>query len=134
MTDRIDYLDLADRFYDDACIQISRGDTEKADRYKQSAIFHALRAIVDKLDAQATDSELSTADDLTVTDPFSEPETQGGNEPADVLEAMVAHLAEVAANHPDPRCEVHDDDPPITCGWKHLSIDLLNALGLEVRR
>ena len=50
------------------------------------------------------------------------------------LEPMVARLAEVAANHPDPRCEVHDDDPTITCGWKRLSIDLLNALGLEVRR
>lgn len=41
------------------------------------------------------------------------------------LEALV-----VKSDHPDPRCNLHDDDDPISCGWKRAYIDMLNALGL----
>lgn len=44
-------------------------------------------------------------------------------------EAVRQALQEVAANHPNPRCDKHSDDDPVTCGWKRAYTDMLDAIG-----
>ena len=52
------------------------------------------------------------------------------NARAEVANTLRERLAVVVANHPDPRCDTHDVDDPITCGWKSAYVDMLNALDI----
>ena len=45
--------------------------------------------------------------------------------------ALRKRLNVVAENHPDPRCQVHDDGDGITCGWKRAYTGILDELEKE---
>lgn len=47
---------------------------------------------------------------------------------ADQLSARLMAVQDALANYPSPICDVHDDDDPITCGWKRAVIDVERAL------
>lgn len=37
-------------------------------------------------------------------------------------------IKKLLANHPDPRCDEHPGNDPISCGWKRAYTDLLNYM------
>ena len=70
----------------------------------------------------------------------------GANDAAEMLEVakeecarlereLAAALAVIegvkAARSDHPKCDVHTDDDPISCGWKHAVIDIDRALAPE---
>lgn len=44
----------------------------------------------------------------------------------DELRTTLARIREALARH--PRCDIHPDDDPVTCGWKRAVADIQTAL------
>ena len=67
-----------------------------------------------------TDVEGDLQEEMGITNIMSEIRKE------QIREEILAPIREALSNH--PRCDVHPEDDPVSCGWKRAVLDVQNVL------